>query len=123
MSSSGSSLSTPRSRVGLASLPLVLGLGLLLAACVPTAISLSELADHQDQYAGQTVTTAGTVRHFTDGGGYDVLEDPAGNRVMVRPASSVSAFLGHAVSVTGRFTVDSSAGRVINADSVRPSSS
>jgi len=95
--------------------------GALLAACGATQVSLAQLADRQEQYAGHTVTVSGTVRHFTDGGGYDVLEDPEGNRVLLRPESSVANRLGMTVTVTGRFSVDQAAGRVITVESVTSS--
>jgi hypothetical protein len=95
--------------------------GALLAACGPPAISLSQLVDHQEQYDGRTLTTSGSVRHFTDGGGYDVVEDATGNRVLIRPGSAVSGYVGRSVTVTGRFSIDPSVGRVISVDSVRSS--
>ncbi len=89
-----------------------------LAACAARRVSLAELADHQGQYAGQTVTTSGTVRHFTDGGGYDVLEDAAGNRVLLRPESAVADRVGDRITVTGGFALDPSVGRVLSVASV-----
>ncbi len=66
------------------------------------------------------MTTSGTVRHFTDSGGYDVLEDDAGNRVLLDPESAVASYLGRTVTVTGRFSVDPNRGRVLSVQSVGP---
>jgi hypothetical protein len=97
--------------------------GLVLGACGPARVSLAQLADQQEQYAGQAVTVAGTVRHFTDGGGYDVLEDAQQHRVLLQPASAVAGRVGTIVTVTGRFSVDAGVGRVISVASVSASAS
>lgn len=94
---------------------------MLLGACGPARVSLGQLADHQEQYAGHSVTVSGTVRHFTDSGGYDVLEDPQQHRVMLRPESAVAGRVGSVITVTGRFTVDPALGRVIDVASVSAS--
>ncbi len=63
------------------------------------------------------------VRHFTDGGGYDVLEDAQADRVLLRPESSVAGRVGTTITVTGRFSVDPAAGRVIDVATVTASAS
>lgn len=84
-------------------------------------VSLAQLSEHQQDLAGQRVSTTGTVRRFGHGAGvHYVLEDPAHNRVEVAPASSVADRVGSEVTVTGEFGFDESTGRRIEVDSVHP---
>ncbi len=100
----------------------LLALCVLVAACgTPVAASLAALARHQQSYAGEEVSTAGTVVRFHDPSGpYFVLQDSHQDRVEVRPAWRVAADLGRRVQVIGRFTIDASNGRVIEVTSVAP---
>jgi len=97
----------------------VLCLAALLAGCGAPHHSLADLVEHQETYDGRTVSTSGTVERFEDASGpYYVLDDGAGNRVALTPASSVAGRTGESVTVTGRFSVDPGEGRRIAVDSV-----
>ena len=80
-----------RGVTGLLALTLLL---LLSVACGgdASAVSLADLAAHEDRYEGDTVLVTGRVRPFTDEGQppYYVLEDAASNRVMLLPAEAAA---------------------------------
>lgn len=102
--------------------------GATFAACssggstsAPESVSLARLAEQQEDFAGQRVTTTGVVRRFGHGAGvHFVVEDAAHHRVEVTPASLVEGRVGREVTVTGVFHFDETTGRSIEAESVRP---
>jgi len=89
----------------------------LVAACGSTTVphvSLAALASSQSNYAGEMLTTDGTVQKFSDSSStYYVISDAADDRVELQPSSKAASYNGRDVQVTGTLTVDPSTGRVI----------
>jgi hypothetical protein len=84
-------------------------------------VSLGQLAADQEGYSGDTVSTSGVVRKFSDSSGaYFVLEDTDQNRVELEPAEIASPFDGQTVRVSGHFDFSSESGRRIEISSIRP---
>lgn len=99
------------------------GCTVLLAAvgCAqpPVAVPLDVLVAEQVNFDGQRVQTAGTLRAFDEP--YHVwIEDAGYNRVELRPAEGLEAFLGQPVEVVGRFSYAVDAGRRIELEAVQP---
>lgn len=91
----------------------------LLAACGPASHTLADLAAHQESYDGKVISTTGTVRAFHDATGtYYVIEDAAANRVLVKPASLFADRVGQTITVTGRFNLTTTEGRVLTVTAV-----
>lgn len=91
----------------------------LLAGCGPASHTLADLVAHQESYDGKVVSTTGTVRGFHDATGtYYVIEDADADRVLVKPASLFANRVGQAVTVTGRFNVTTTEGRVLTVTAV-----
>lgn len=92
-----------------------------LGACTGVrSVTLEELVADQEQLAGETVRTSGTVRRFADpdGTAYYVLEDAAANRVLLSPPDAVARYEGQALVVVGRLEVSATLGRVLTVESV-----
>lgn len=85
-------------------------------------VSLKELAQSQQAYAGQRVVTRGVVRHERDpdGSDYFVLADPRGTLVGLQPAGLARPFEGRKVQVSGLFDIRPGFGRVIDIDGITP---
>lgn len=81
----------------------------------PPQTSLQTLVLDQPQYVGQEITTHGTVRRFTDpdGSSYYMLTDPRQDRVIIHPARAAAPYLHRRVTITGTFTFDPHAGRIL----------
>lgn len=103
-------------------LPVSLGVVIGLAGCdysdAPQAAPLRMLAEQPDNYQGELVTTAGTVRHFQDPLHYWIEDDDL-NRVALKPMEKVKPHLGKRVRVTGVFHYQENAGREIELESIR----
>lgn len=86
-------------------------------------ITIAQLAQSQQDYVGQRVTTRGVVRYERDpdGRSYYVLADAHGVLVGLDPAGSARAFEGRAVQVIGVFEVQEGFGRVIHIAAITPS--
>lgn len=84
------------------------------------ALSLAQLANNQDAYAGKEVSTAGVVEEQTNANGshYYVLADPQQDLVALRPVSRVRRYRGQRVQVRGRFSVDPRVGRLIRVEQI-----
>ena len=91
----------------------------LLAGCSDTIedIPLATLVEHQAEYDGRTLTTAGTVRTFDDPLHYWVEDDNL-NRVAVEPDEAVADLVGKRVRVTGEFSADRVRGRILQASDI-----
>ena len=98
-------------------LPLVaLAVASLLAGCGGSGrVSLAQLADRQQAFAGKRIETQGVVREERDPSGesYFVLSDGAGDLVGLKPRARVRAYAGERVDVRGRFEVEPGFGRVV----------
>ncbi|HZE04845.1 MAG TPA: hypothetical protein VE127_06465 [Solirubrobacteraceae bacterium] len=83
-------------------------------------VSLQTLVLDQPQYVGQKITTTGTVQRFTDpdGSSYYMLTDRQQDRVIIHPAAAAASYLHRRVTITGTFTFEPSAGRILNAHRV-----
>lgn len=95
--------------------------GPLTTGCAggPTEVSLTRLAQEQDAFSGDEITTSGTVRKFEDArGSYFVLEDESRNRVALSPTSMVAGLVGEEILVTGNFEVRPGFGRVIEIERI-----
>ncbi|HTT06656.1 MAG TPA: hypothetical protein VMF64_15360 [Steroidobacteraceae bacterium] len=79
-------------------------------------VTLAQLAQSQQDYAGQAVLTRGVVRHERDpdGSDYFVLADPHGTLVGLDPSQKARPFEGRLVHVSGVFEVKPGFGRVIH---------
>lgn len=79
-------------------------------------VTLAQLSQSQQDYAGQQVLTRGTVRHERDpdGSAYYVLSDSHGFLVGLDPAQKASPFEGRLVQVDGLFEIKPGFGRVIH---------
>jgi hypothetical protein len=84
------------------------------------ALSLARLANDQDAYVGEEVSTAGVVEEQTnaDGSHYYVLADRQQDLVGLRPASRVARYRGQRVRVHGRFSVEPRVGRLIRVEQI-----
>jgi hypothetical protein len=88
-----------------------------LAACGGNPeVTLAQLSQSQQDYAGQQVLTRGVVRHERDpdGSAYFVLSDPHGALVGLDPPQKASPFEGRLVHVSGLFEIKPGFGRVIH---------
>jgi hypothetical protein len=87
-----------------------------------TRVTLGELAESQQAYAGQRVLTRGVVRdeRDPDGSTYFVLADPRGALVGLEPAATASRFEGRFVQVSGLFEVQPGFGRLIHIATIAP---
>lgn len=83
----------------------------------PQDVTLQTLVLDQPQYIGQTITTEGTVRHFTDpdGSSYYMLTDSRQDRVIIQPAAKAAPYRHRRVTITGTLTFDPHAGRILRA--------
>lgn len=94
---------------------------LVLAGCgASPEVTLQQLAESQQDYAGQRVVTRGVVRNERDpdGSSYFVLSDPRGALVGLEPADTARRFEGKAVQVGGLFEIEPGFGRVIHIASI-----
>lgn len=92
-------------------------LALTLVACGGNPeVTLAQLSQSQQDYAGQAVLTRGVVRHERDpdGSDYFVLADPRGTLVGLDPAQKARPFEGRLVHVSGIFEIKPGFGRVIH---------
>lgn len=103
-------------------LPLLLvSVALVAAGCGGNPeVTLKQLAESQQDYAGQGVLTRGVVRHERDpdGSNYFVLSDPHGTLVGLDPAQKARPFEGRLVHVTGIFQIQPGFGRIIHITSI-----
>ena len=85
-------------------------------------VSLGQLADSQQAYAGQRVRTGGVVRNERDPDGrtYFVLADSRGTLVGLEPAATASRFEGRNVQVSGLFEIQPGFGRLIHIATIVP---
>lgn len=79
-------------------------------------VSLAQLSQAQQDYAGQDVLTRGVVRHERDpdGSDYYVLSDAHGTLVGLDPAQTAKPFEGRQVQVSGLFEMKPGFGRIIH---------
>lgn len=107
--------------------PVLLVLALLLAGCGPDGpagpvmLTPAELAFAQEDYAGELVETAGTVRRFGPEDGatrlHFVVEDPEQNRIQL-DGGDPERFVGQPVVVVGRFRYADATGRHIEVEEI-----
>ena len=78
-------------------------------------VSLSQLAENQELYDAEQVSTSGMVREEPNGRGGSVflLSDGRGDLVALEPAGKAAPYVGRRVAVSGRFELDPRVGRVI----------
>ncbi|HTX25160.1 MAG TPA: hypothetical protein VMD03_10955 [Steroidobacteraceae bacterium] len=88
-------------------------------------VSLAQLAESEQVYAGQRVLTRGVVRdeRDPDGSTYFVLADPRGTLVGLEPAAKAIRFEGRLVQVSGLFEVQPGFGRLIHIATIAPAKS
>ena len=86
-------------------------------------VTIAQLAQSQQDFVGQRVTTRGQVRHERDpdGRAYYVLADAHGMLVGLEPEGAARAFEGRSVQVIGVFDFEQGFGRVIHIAAIRPS--
>jgi len=104
---------------------LIVAAALVCAGCGGSAqVSLEQLAESQQTYAGRRVLTRGIVRHERDpdGSDYFVLSDARGRIVGLEPAASARRYEGRRVQVTGLFEIQPGFGRVIHIAAIAPAS-
>lgn len=108
----------PRSLAGIAIVSL-----LFLQTCDrgPEEIPLAVLADQQESYRGEIVTTSGVVRRIGDSADdiHYVLEDEMSNRVELLPKGKAAAWVGQQVVATGRFDFRETRGRTLTIESIK----
>lgn len=90
-----------------------------------TRVTLAQLAESQQAYAGRRVLTRGIVRdeRNADGSNYFVLADPRGTLVGLEPAETASRFAGRVVQVSGLFEIQPGFGRLIHIATIAPTES
>ncbi len=90
-----------------------------------TQVTLAQLAEAQQTYAGRHVTTQGVVREERDpdGTAYFVLSNVTGQRVGLAPSETASRFRGRLVEVSGLFEVQPGFGRIIHISAIAPQKS
>ena len=78
-------------------------------------VSLAQLAESQQVYDAEQVSTSGVVREERGGRGGSVflLSDGRGDLVELEPAAKAAPYIGRRVEVSGRFELDPRVGRVI----------
>ncbi len=78
----------------------------------PTQISLDALVLGPEQWQGKRVEVSGTLLQLTDPDGtvYDILEDPAQNRIGLRDVDGWDALIGQPVVATGIVSFDDAFG-------------
>lgn len=78
-------------------------------------VSLAQLAENQETYDAQQVSTSGVIRKESNGSGGSVflLSDGRGDLVELEPAGKAAPYIGRRVEVGGRFELDPRVGRVI----------
>jgi hypothetical protein len=78
-------------------------------------VSLAQLAENQELYDAEQVSTSGVVREEPNGrrGSVFVLSDGRGDLVELEPAGKAASYIGRRVAVSGRFELDPRVGRVI----------
>ncbi len=88
-------------------------------------VTIGQLSESEQAYAGLHVLTRGVVRHERDpdGSSYFVLSDPRGTLVGLQPAETASRFEGQLVQVSGLFEVQPGFGRVIHIAVIAPAES
>jgi hypothetical protein len=105
-------------------LPLLLATAsLALAGCGGNvSVTLGQLAQSEQTYAGRHVLTRGVVRYERDqdGSGYYVLSSPRGMLVGLKPAAAARRFEGRLVQVSGLFELQPGFGRVIHIAAIVP---
>lgn len=78
-------------------------------------VSLAQLAENQEVYDAEQVSTSGVIRE--ERGGYGdstfLLSDGRGDLVELEPAGKAAPYVGRRVAVSGRFELDPHLGRVI----------
>ena len=97
--------------------PIIATAALALAACGGNPeTTLAQLAQSQQDYAGQNVLTRGVVQREqdADGSAYYVLADPHGALVGLDPAQKAGPFEGKLVHVSGLFEIKPGFGRIIH---------
>jgi hypothetical protein len=90
-----------------------------------TTVTLGQLAESEQAYAGLRVLTRGLVRdeRDPDGSTYFVLADPRGRLVGLEPAEAASRYEGRFVEVSGLFEVKPGFGRLIHIATIAPAKS
>lgn len=105
-------------------LPLLIALVTLVSAGCDgnTTVTVAQLAESEQTYAGQRVLTRGLVRYERDpdGSTYFVLSDARGTLVGLEPAETAGRFRGRFVQVSGLFEIQPGFGRVIHISAITP---
>jgi len=78
-------------------------------------VSLAQLAENQEVYDAEQISTSGVVREEPNGHGglAFLLSDRRGDLVELEPARKAAPYIGRRVAVSGRFELDPRVGRVI----------
>lgn len=96
---------------------LVCWLGLGACSDAARTVSLAELRETPERYAGSTVAVSGTLRSFDDPEHFWV-ENDALDRVGLEGGENLRALVGWTVEVRGTFRYDRSAGRRIEVTAI-----